>query len=123
MSFTCQHFCINPTKREPVCSFTAMSLAPESAPERRTASDRRLLHDHEAGSLKTLDQPLGDDLRHDLVSVVNALAAGEAQRKGKRGGNVGRVGGREFVGVGHGGNLGRSGFENKTRTNFVDAAS
>jgi hypothetical protein len=33
-----------------------------------------------------LHQPLGDDLRHDLVGVVGTLAPVKAQCEGKRGG-------------------------------------
>ena len=43
-----------------------------------------------------LHEPLGDDLRHDLVCVVDALAALEPQRKGERRREVGRVGGGEL---------------------------
>jgi Rap1a immunity proteins len=48
-----------------------------------------------------LDQALRHDLGHDLVGVVNTLPALVSKRKGKRSGQVGRVGGRELVGVGH----------------------
>ena len=48
-----------------------------------------------------LDKPPGDDLGHDLVRVVDALAAVKAQCEGERAGQVGRVGGRELVGVEH----------------------
>ena len=47
-----------------------------------------------------LDKALGDDLRHDLVGVVDALATLESEREGERVGDVGRVGGRELVSVG-----------------------
>jgi hypothetical protein len=43
-----------------------------------------------------LNQTLGDDLRHDLVRVVNALAALEAQRKGEGRGEVLGIGGVNF---------------------------
>src|SRR5271165_4104653 len=45
----------------------------------------------------SLPEPLGDDLRHDLIRVVDALAALVAQGEGERVGDVGRVGGRELV--------------------------
>src|SRR5208337_1162923 len=61
----------------------------------------RPLHDDESGALKVLHEPLGDDLRHDLVGVVHALAALVAQREGERRGKVARVGGGELVAVGH----------------------
>jgi hypothetical protein len=35
-----------------------------------------------------LDQPLGDDLGHDLVGVVDALATGIPQRERERSGEV-----------------------------------
>ena len=46
-----------------------------------------------------LNKPLGDDLRHDLICIVDALAALVAQCEGERRGEVGRIGGRETVGV------------------------
>ncbi len=73
----------------------------ESPSQRRPAYGRRSLHNDEAGALQVLHKPLGDDLRHDLVCVVDALAALESQRKGQRRREVGRVGGRERFGVGH----------------------
>jgi hypothetical protein len=100
MSFTCQRFCINPTKRKSVLFLTAMSLAFVSSPKRRSASDRRTLHDHETRSLKMLNKPLGDDLRHDLIGVVDAPPAGEAQRERERCGEVFGRGARELVGLG-----------------------
>ena len=48
-----------------------------------------------------LHKALGDDLGHDLIRVVDALAALVSERVGERRGKVGRVGGRELVGVGH----------------------
>jgi hypothetical protein len=51
-----------------------------------------------------LDKALGDDLRHDLVGVVDALATLEAERKGERVGKVGWIGGREPVSM-HGGRI------------------
>ena len=72
-----------------------------SPPKRRAADLRRPLHDDEAGALQVLHKALGDDLRHDLVGVVDALAALVSKRIGQRRGQVGRVGGRELVGVGH----------------------
>ena len=49
-----------------------------------------------------LDKPLGDDLGHDLIRIVDALAALVAQGEGERRSEVARVGGRELVGAGHG---------------------
>ncbi len=77
------------------------SSALEAAPKRGAADNRHPLHDHKAGALQMLDQALRYDFGHDLVGVVNALAALEAQGEGERRGKVGRVGGRELVGVGH----------------------
>ncbi len=48
-----------------------------------------------------LDKPLGDDLRHDFVGVVDALAALKPQGERQRVGEVGYVGGRQLIGVGH----------------------
>ncbi len=64
---------------------------------RRAAANRRPLHDHEAGSLEVLDEPPGDDQRHEFVGVVDALAALKAQREGESVGNVLGGGGREGV--------------------------
>ena len=48
------------------------------------------------------NKPLGDDLRHDLIRVVHALAALVSERIGKRRGEVVRVGGRQHIaGIGH----------------------
>ena len=49
-----------------------------------------------------LHKALGDDPRHNLIGVPDALAALEAERVGERGGKVGRLFGREFTGVGSG---------------------
>jgi hypothetical protein len=38
-----------------------------------SAGGRRPLHDHESGALQMLDEALGDNLRHELVGVVDAL--------------------------------------------------
>ena len=45
------------------------------------------------------NKALGDDLRHDLVGVVDALAALVAQGEDERLSQVG-ISGREFVSVG-----------------------
>ena len=74
-----------------------MALAFISSPERCGADFRRPLHDDEAGALKVLHKPPGDDLRHDLVGVVDALPAPVAESVGERGREVGRVGGRELA--------------------------
>jgi hypothetical protein len=44
---------------------------------------RRPLHYDEARALEVLDKSLADDLRHDLISVVGALAAPVAQGKAR----------------------------------------
>jgi hypothetical protein len=58
------------------------------SPERCPAADRRPLHDDEAGALEVLDQALGDVFGHDLVGVVDALAALKARCEGERRGEV-----------------------------------
>ena len=73
----------------------------KAASERAAASNRRPFHDDEARAFQMLHKALGDDLGNDLVSVVDALAALVSEREGERRGKVGRVGGRELVGVGH----------------------
>ena len=57
----------------------------ESSPEGRPSSDRRALHDHEARALKIPDEPLGDDRRHELASVIHALPFLEAPRGDRTG--------------------------------------
>ena len=57
----------NASDRDLVRSLNPLLVSPEASPERRTASDRRTLHDHEAGAPQMLNQPLGDDLGHDRV--------------------------------------------------------
>ena len=47
--------------------------------QRGAANNRRAFHDDEAGALQMRDQPLGDHHGHDLIGVVNALAALKAQ--------------------------------------------
>jgi hypothetical protein len=44
----------------------------EAAPERRPASNRRSLHDHEAGVLKMANKPFRDDRRHELFAFLLA---------------------------------------------------
>jgi hypothetical protein len=55
-------------------------LSSSAAPQARIG---RLLHHDEARALQMLHEPLGDDLGHDLVGVVDALAALEAQGEGE----------------------------------------
>ena len=70
--------------------------APSKSPPKRCGADLcRPLHDNKAGALQMLHKPLGDDLRHDLVCIVDALAALVAERMSERCGKVGRVGGSE----------------------------
>jgi hypothetical protein len=67
----------------------ADGLSPASSPlepptQRRPASDWRALHDDEPGALKMLHKAFGDNLGHDLVGVVYALAALVLERVGER---------------------------------------
>ncbi len=62
--------------------------SPQSPPEGRGADLRRPLYDDGTGALQTLHKPLGHDLRHDLVGVVDAVAALEAQGEGERVGDI-----------------------------------
>jgi hypothetical protein len=71
-----------------VCNGARESQRPGSAikpaRQRRTADRRRPLHhDEPSTTLEVLNEALGDDLRHELVGVVDALAALEAEREGK----------------------------------------
>jgi len=61
-------------------------LALEPSPERRDADLRWSLHQDEARPLQVLHEPLGDDLGHDLVGIVDALAALKAQGEGDEAG-------------------------------------
>jgi len=84
--------------------FALLGQAPSSRNRVRGAAapipSGRFMTD-EAGALKRLHNALGDDLGHDLVGVVDALAALVSKRIGELRGQVGRIGGRELVGVGH----------------------
>jgi hypothetical protein len=63
----------------------------------RSRQSAVFFHDDEAGALKVLDKPLGDDPRHDLGGVVNALAPAVEQREREGVGEVfGVVGVRRF---------------------------
>jgi hypothetical protein len=78
------------------------TLAFEPPPERRMASERRLLHDDEAGALEVAHNALCCGRGHVLVSLVNTLAALKAQGKGDGVGQVARLGWRQLVdGIGH----------------------
>jgi Rap1a immunity proteins len=74
------------------------SSALVASPERRPADFRRPLHDDEAGALNVLYEAPRDNLRHDLICIVDALAALKAKCEGERRGEVGRVGGGKLVG-------------------------
>ena len=74
----------------------------QSAGEGAAAADRRPLHDDEAGPFQMLHQSSRNDLRHDLVGVVHALAPLKAERESERVGEFARIGRRELGnGVGH----------------------
>ena len=83
-------------RADKVGSFQAGSPSlPESPSKRRVTAERRLPHDDEARSLQVLDDPLGGDLRHDFVGVMDALAALIAQgRNGRPRGHSGDSGAR-----------------------------
>ena len=70
----------------------------ESTSKRRRADFCRPFHDDEPGSFKMVRKSIGDDLGHDLVRVVDALAALISQCESEGGGKVGRVGRREGFG-------------------------
>ena len=50
-------------------------------------------HDDEPRPLQMLPKPLGDDLGHDLVDIVDALAPVKSQRERESRGKVRRSGG------------------------------
>jgi len=70
---------------------SAVTLGPAS--EGAASAKRRLLHDDKTGALEVLDEALGDDDRHELVGVVDPLAALKTQREGERVGDIGGGGG------------------------------
>jgi hypothetical protein len=76
-------------------------LAFVSAPRGGGSDLRRPLHDDKACAFQMLHKPLGDDLGHEFVGVVDALTTLIAECEGERRGKVGQVCGREPVGVGH----------------------
>ena len=78
-------------------AFSSVSLV--SASMRSPAHSCRPLHDDEARPLKVLNEPLRDDLDHDLVRAANAPAALVTQRKGERRGQVGGISRGERVRV------------------------
>jgi hypothetical protein len=63
-----------------------VELGLETSGKRRAADLRRSFHDDEASAFQMLHEALGDDLRHDLVCIVDALAPVKTQCEGKRGG-------------------------------------
>src|SRR5277367_2608501 len=87
-------------------------LAP-TASERCGAHGRRPFHDDEARQLQMLDKSLGDDARHDLARVADALSAAVAHRIGERLGEVFGRGGREVDGARACPNLNQGGEQRK----------
>jgi hypothetical protein len=66
-------------------------ISPRILVPRLPAHVGRTLHHDKAGPFQMLDKALADDLRHDLIGVVDALATLEAQRVGQRVGEVGQI--------------------------------
>src|SRR5208283_4221203 len=64
-----------------------LSSSFEAASERRRSDACRPLHYDKPGSFKMVHKSGGDDLGHDLVRVVDALAALISQCEGEGGGN------------------------------------
>ncbi len=64
-----------------------LSSSFEAASERRRSDGCRPLHYDKPGSFKIVHKSGGDDLGHDLVRVVDALAALISQCEGEGGGN------------------------------------
>jgi hypothetical protein len=60
------------------------ALALKPPPQRRVTAQRRAFHHDEAGALQVSDQPFGDDVHHECVRVVLALAPLKFQREGER---------------------------------------
>jgi hypothetical protein len=75
----------------------------KSLPKRRARYLRGPLHDDKSGALQMLHKALRDDLRYNLHRSPRR-ACGLGSRAPRRGGKVGRLGGREFTGVGRGRN-------------------
>jgi hypothetical protein len=92
-------------------------IALVTAAKRGAPDARRLLHHDEYRSLKVLHKPLGDDLRHELVGVVDSLAALIAQGERESVGDVIGGGGREAFGrVGHQGSVAEPRERSKNKT-------
>ncbi len=68
-----------------------LSSSFEAASERRRSDACRPLHCDKPGSFKMVHKSGGDDLGHDLVRVVDAVAALISQCEGEGGGKVGRL--------------------------------
>ena len=69
-------------------SKASLSRPLKPAPKRRTAPNRRFLHDDEARARQILRKPLRYDVRHYLVSIVHSLTALVPQGEGERGNQV-----------------------------------
>jgi hypothetical protein len=67
------------------------------ASEGAASAKRGLLHDDETRALEVLDESLGDDDRHELVGIVDPLAALKTPRKGECVGDIGGGGSQIFV--------------------------
>ncbi len=65
----------------------------EPASEGAAFAKRGLLQDDKTRALEVLDEPLGDDARHELDGIVDPLAALKTQREGECVGDVGGGGG------------------------------
>ena len=74
------------------------SVSLQSTSKRRRAHFCRPFHYDKPGSFKMVRKSFGDDLGHDLVRVVDALAAPISQREREGGGKVGGVGRSEAFG-------------------------
>jgi hypothetical protein len=54
----------------------------KSPSNRRVSTEQRPFHHDVKGALEEANQPLSDDVRHECVCVMLALAAFEFQREG-----------------------------------------
>ncbi len=73
------------------------------------------MHDDVPVPFKSSHNPLRDDLCRKLSRLSLRKTAVACQRKGETGEEMGRVGGGEVVGVGHGGMIEHNGNDGQSR--------
>jgi hypothetical protein len=74
----------------------ARLLPLKASPNLRVTAEQRTFHHHIPGALQVSYEPLRDDVSHEGVRVMPALAAFKLKREGERRREVIRIGGREL---------------------------